>query len=167
MKLYTLSHAAYFEAACRQPFPSSVFLRWLVQDIPALPSYPKSSLDWLMLRSNAQPEELPDFCYGCHRNYGRIPGGNVRLVCPGCVEDDDPEADSHMNWFLEMQFILMDHRPEYFGEVIDYLLAVHAEWILTHKFRAPSVPEPIASSDVEGSLLDKLRTQDYAAKSGA
>lgn len=164
MKLYTYAHAAYFEAACRQDTPS-VFLRWLVQDIPALPSYPKSSLEWLMLRSNAQPEELPDFCYGCNQSYGRIPGGNVRLVCPSCVEDDDPEADAHMNWFLEMQIILMDERPEYFGEVIDYLLAVHAEWILTHKHRAPSVPEP--TLQVDGSLLDKLRTNSYAGKSGA
>ncbi len=163
MKLYTLAHATFFEA-CIAGHPRA-FLYWLAEQIPLPEPMKKESLEWLMLRSKAMPEVLPDYCYGCRLRLGEIPGGNIRLVCPNCVKDDKPEADSEMNWFLDMQIILLDMNPHvYFPELLDYLLAVHALWIATEKHKLGEITWKSQESKPAVNLIDKLKAQSYAAK---
>lgn len=168
MRIYTLAHAAYFEA-CIAGHPRE-FCQWLADNIPPLEHYAKDSLEWLMLRSLAMPEYLPDICYGCWHRWESLPGGNVRLVCPNCVKDDDPEADSQMNWFLDMQMTLLE-KPDYFTELLEYLLAVHALWVATEKHKLGEIQwpiktdKPISTSSIE-RLREKIRTNSYASKSG-
>ncbi len=163
MRLYTLAHATFFEA-CIAGHPRA-FLYWLAEQIPLPEPMKKESLEWLMLRSKAMPEVLPDYCYGCKIRLGEIPGGNIRLVCPNCVKDDKPEADSEMNWFLDMQIILLDMNPHvYFPELLDYLLAVHALWIATEKHKLGEITWKRQESKPAVNLIDKLKAQSYAAK---
>lgn len=167
MRIYTLAHAAFFEA-CIAGHPRA-FLYWLAEQIPPVQQFHKESLEWLMLRSRAMPEMLPDYCYGCSHFFreGYLPGGNVRLVCPNCVSEDEPEADSEMNWFLDMQIILIDLDPHsYFPELLEYLLAVHALWIATEKHKLGEIRWDIKfpSVSASSSLMEKLRANSYAGK---
>ena len=165
MRLYTLAHAAYFEACIAGH--SKVFCHWLAENIPPVQEFKKSSFEWSMLRAKAMPEELPDYCYGCgyfHSSY--IRGGNIRLVCPNCISEDEPEADSKMNWFLDMQITLLDMDPHsYFPELLEYLLAVHALWIATEKHKLGEInwthKAPVSAAS---SLMEKLRANSYARK---
>lgn len=167
MKIYTLAHAAYFEA-CIAGHPRE-FCQWLADNIPPLEPMQKNSLEWLMLRSIAMPEYLPDYCYGCHWRNKDLPGGRIRLVCPGCIKEDKPEADSQMNWFLDMQIRLLE-KPGYFSELLEYLLAVHALWIATEKHKLDEIRWGTTASPVSVSSIDRLReqlrTNSYDSKSG-
>ncbi len=163
VRLYTLAHAAFFEA-CIAGHPRA-FLQWLAEEIPPVQEFKKDSLEWLMLRSKAMPEYLPDYCYGCSHFFREVylPGGNVRLVCPNCVKEDKPEADSEMNWFLDMQNILIDINPHsYFTELLDYLLAVHALWIATEKHKLGEITWKTQESKPTVDLVLKLKAQSYA-----
>ncbi len=165
MRLYTLAHAAYFEA-CIAGHPRA-FCDWLAEQIPPMPDYRKDSLEWLMLRSRAMPDILPDYCYGCKMRHGELPGGNVRLVCPNCVKDDKPEADSEMSWFTEMQVTLINSNPHaYFPELLEYLLAVHALWIATEKYKLGEITwkQQESKPSPRDRLLEKIRAQSYASK---
>lgn len=165
MRVYTLAHAAYFEA-CIAGHPKG-FCHWLAEQIPPVQEFQKNSLEWSMLSTKAMPEFLPDHCYGCGHYFDElIPGGNVRLVCPNCVEQDEPEADSKMNWFLDMQITLIDLDPHsYFPELLEYLLAVHALWIATEKYKLGEInwtrKAPVSAAS---SLMEKLKANSYARK---